>query len=168
MSWKEEKGDLISRSALLKAMEEERQFLLARDQTGAEHVLVHNCLPLIDNAPTALFPLTVTINDNVTDKDIELLKRLMKNYNPQILNLELERPQGEYTEEDIKQAIKENFDIGYGMAKNKYKRQQGAWVKCQNDMFRCSNCGQADEVPTAMGKPIYNFCPNCGAKMKND
>ena len=45
-------GDLISREALLKAMEEERQYLLARGQTGAEHILVHHCLPIIDNAPT--------------------------------------------------------------------------------------------------------------------
>lgn len=36
-----------------------------------------------------------------------------------------ERPKGEYTEEDMKQAIKENFDIGYEMAKNKYARPQG-------------------------------------------
>lgn len=45
-------NDLISREALLNAMEEERQYLLARGQTGAEHILVHHCLPLIDNAPT--------------------------------------------------------------------------------------------------------------------
>lgn len=45
-------NDLISRSALLNAMEEERQYLLARGQTGAEHILVHHCLPIIDNAPT--------------------------------------------------------------------------------------------------------------------
>lgn len=45
-------GDLISRNALLKAMEEERQYLLARGQTGAEHILVHHCLPIIDNAST--------------------------------------------------------------------------------------------------------------------
>lgn len=45
-------NDLISREALLKAMEEERQYLLARGQRGAEHILVHYCLPLIDNAPT--------------------------------------------------------------------------------------------------------------------
>lgn len=51
MACKEEKGDLISRSALLKAMEKERQYLLARGQTGAEHILVHHCLPIIDNAP---------------------------------------------------------------------------------------------------------------------
>lgn len=44
-------GDLISREALLKAMEEERQYLLARGQTGAEHIIVHHCLPIIDNAP---------------------------------------------------------------------------------------------------------------------
>lgn len=44
--------DLISREALLKAMEEERQYLLARGQTGAEHILVHHCLSLINNVPT--------------------------------------------------------------------------------------------------------------------
>lgn len=49
-------NDLISRSALLKAMEEERQYLLARGQKGAEHILVHHCLPLIDNAPTVEIP----------------------------------------------------------------------------------------------------------------
>lgn len=48
----ENKGDLISREALLKAMEEERRYLLARGQTGAEHIIVHHCLPIIDNAPT--------------------------------------------------------------------------------------------------------------------
>lgn len=45
-------NDLISREALLKAMEEERQYLIARGQTGAEHIIVHHCLPIIDNAPT--------------------------------------------------------------------------------------------------------------------
>lgn len=43
---------LIDADALLKAMEEERQYLLARGQTGAEHIIVHHCLPIIDNAPT--------------------------------------------------------------------------------------------------------------------
>jgi len=44
-------GDLISRSALLERVDEERQYLLARGQTGAEHILVHNFRDLIDNAP---------------------------------------------------------------------------------------------------------------------
>lgn len=46
-------SDLISREALLKAMEEEKQYLLARGQRGAEHIIVRHCLPIIDNAPTA-------------------------------------------------------------------------------------------------------------------
>lgn len=49
-------NDLISREALLKAMEEERRYLLARGQTGAEHIIVHHCLPIIDNAPTVERP----------------------------------------------------------------------------------------------------------------
>lgn len=52
----------------------------------------------IDNAPTALFPLTVKINGKVTDEDIENLKQLMKDYKPQFLNLETERPQGKFVE----------------------------------------------------------------------
>ena len=47
---------LIDADALLKTMEEERQYLLARGQTGAEHIFVHHCLPLIDNAPTVAYP----------------------------------------------------------------------------------------------------------------
>lgn len=43
-------GDLISRSALLKDMEEERQYFHKRGLGGAEHILVHHCLPHIDNA----------------------------------------------------------------------------------------------------------------------
>lgn len=60
-------GDVISREALLKAMEEERQFLLARGQTGAEHILVHHCLPLIDNAPTVERPQGEEGSDEVAD-----------------------------------------------------------------------------------------------------
>lgn len=48
----EVKGDLISRSALLARVDEERKYLIARGQTGAEHILVKNFRDLIDNAPT--------------------------------------------------------------------------------------------------------------------
>ena len=43
-------GDLISRKALLKRVDEEREYLLARGQTGAEHILVHNFRNLIEDA----------------------------------------------------------------------------------------------------------------------
>lgn len=32
--------------------------------------------------------------------------------------------------------------------------------------FMCSACGGKEHVPTCMGKPdIWEYCPNCGAKM---
>mgnify|MGYP006991642154 CR=1 FL=1 len=32
--------------------------------------------------------------------------------------------------------------------------------------FMCSNCKGKENVPTVMGKPtVWEYCPNCGAKM---
>lgn len=33
-------------------------------------------------------------------------------------------------------------------------------------IYACTNCGDAMEVPTESGKPMYAFCPNCGARME--
>lgn len=50
--------------------------------------------------------------------------------------------------------------------------KHGRWVKL--DMHphladhKCTACGESSYVPTCMGEPLYNFCPNCGAKMKGD
>lgn len=46
------KGDLISRDDLLKRVDEEREYLKSRGQTGAEHILVHNFRGLVEDAPT--------------------------------------------------------------------------------------------------------------------
>lgn len=43
---------LIDADELLKVVDKEREYLIARGQTGAEHILVHNFRDLIDNAPT--------------------------------------------------------------------------------------------------------------------
>lgn len=32
-------------------------------------------------------------------------------------------------------------------------------------IYACTACGDAFEVPTECGKPMYKFCPYCGAKM---
>ena len=45
-------NDLISRSALLKRIDEEREYLKARGQLGAEHILVHNFRELVESAPS--------------------------------------------------------------------------------------------------------------------
>lgn len=43
---------LIDADALLEMVDKERQYLIARGQNGAEHILVHNFRDLIDKAPT--------------------------------------------------------------------------------------------------------------------
>lgn len=49
-------------------------------------------------------------------------------------------------------------------------RPQGRWIRgaLQNGerLSKCSACGERCRVPTCVGKPIYDYCPNCGAKMK--
>lgn len=42
--------------ALLKAIDEERQYLLARGQAGAEHILVRNFRNLVEDAPSIPLP----------------------------------------------------------------------------------------------------------------
>ena len=39
------------------------------------------------------------------------------------------------------------------------------WIWCEEDKYQCTNCGNRTRVDEAMNKPLYSFCPNCGAKM---
>lgn len=34
--------------------------------------------------------------------------------------------------------------------------------------FKCSVCGNSENMPTRMYKPIWEYCPNCGAKMDGE
>lgn len=49
-------------------------------------------------------------------------------------------------------------------------RKKGKWkpfdLTWGRSIYACSACGHGAEVPTEMGDPIYNFCPNCGADMR--
>lgn len=47
--------------------------------------------------------------------------------------------------------------------KGKWKPFDLTWGR---SIYACSACGHGAEVPTEMGDPIYNFCPNCGADMR--
>lgn len=110
--------DLISREALLKAMEEERQYLLARGQTGAEHILVHHCLPIIDNAP--IVSQVTVFCENADEKTVEELKAELKQVITEL------RPQGEWIDEGVN-GWKCN-KCGYG-------------VERYNNTNFCPNCG---------------------------
>ena len=83
-----------------------------------------------------------------------------------------------YTEEDMKRTIKENFDLGYEMAKNKYERPKGEWIeKPITEKFGignftrhavvCSVCEGSGEDSEGIPQKT-NFCPNCGADMRGE
>lgn len=50
------------------------------------------------------------------------------------------------------------------------ERKMGKWIKLDAHAHladhKCSACGQECYVPTCMGDPMYDYCPNCGARMK--
>ena len=46
-------ADYISKQAVLDALEKERDYLLKNGKTGAEHILVHHALNVVDEIPPA-------------------------------------------------------------------------------------------------------------------
>lgn len=46
--------------------------------------------------------------------------------------------------------------------------KRGRWIKLDMrrgmEQYKCSVCGGATYVPEVMGQPVYNYCPNCGAR----
>jgi hypothetical protein len=46
-------------------------------------------------------------------------------------------------------------------------RPTGKWYYNYQNGWHCSICHETvKDMPTVMGKADFNFCPNCGAKMK--
>ena len=46
--------------------------------------------------------------------------------------------------------------------------KRGKWID-NGEAFICSECRSGyKEQPTLMGKPMFEFCPMCGAKMEVD
>lgn len=49
---------------------------------------------------------------------------------------------------------------------------RGKWTRLDMhkgiEQFWCSICRSECYVPTCMGEPMYEFCPNCGARMDGD
>ena len=45
--------------------------------------------------------------------------------------------------------------------------KEGKWFKDDEGTFICSCCGSGyKDQPTCMGRPLFEYCPICGAKME--
>ena len=81
---------LIDADALLEMVDKERQYLIARGQKGAEHILVHSFRDLINNAPTVepCYQTTSCLDCKMYDKEnhhcprfCEVIRELVKEAN---------------------------------------------------------------------------------------
>ena len=43
--------------------------------------------------------------------------------------------------------------------------KRGRWEKIVHPWYECSECGERTAVVILNGKVVWNYCPNCGAKM---
>lgn len=55
-----------------------------------------------------------------------------------------------------------------------YKRMKeqepktGHWEWLTENKYRCSNCNHETRVDECFGKPMYDFCPFCRARMESE
>lgn len=60
-------------------------------------------------------------------------------------------------------------DLLYHLEQRQPKRT-GEWLPDNNnyiyEQYVCSECKNSFKVDTCMGKPMWNFCPTCGCRMK--
>lgn len=49
------------------------------------------------------------------------------------------------------------------VVRGKWKPRDLTWGR---SYYYCSVCEETVDMPTAIGKPLFLFCPNCGADMR--
>lgn len=88
---------------------------------------------------------------------IAMLKRTMKNFDIED-DPECQMELKAYR--DIRDGIKDEPTI-------EPQRKTGKWMESDTDGFVCSVCRNGYRCqPTLMGKPMFEYCPVCGAKME--
>lgn len=67
--------------------------------------------------------------------------------------------------------VQKGYDRGFaeGYAKGKAEAEptkHGRWEKIVHPWYECSECGERTAVVNLNGKVVWNYCPNCGADMR--
>jgi len=67
----------------------------------------------------------------------------------------------EYFTADNENLISREQEVRHG----RWKPFDLTWGR---SIYFCTACNEAAEIPTFNGKPMYKWCPNCGACMVNE
>lgn len=154
--------ELIRKKDALDALMAERKHLLANGQKGAEHVLTHhgyNVIAELDVPDT-------NVGDIISKRAATTIPVMPKEHRHyQTNNLDDAYEQGW---NDLQECI-ENLPTVQP------QQMKGRWLPDNNFVYEmrfvCSVCKESEVVPTigfTKYKPIWDFCPNCGAKMERN
>lgn len=131
-------NDLISKKALLEQMD--RMFLGA-DPADHEQNGIFKCRVLVKEAPS-IEAEPVRHEGDITH----------------ITTDDLDKYQGMII---VDEGEKSKFCAVYYAD----DREHGRWTWITEDIYRCENCGERVHVKEVMGRPDWDYCPSCGAKM---
>ena len=73
---------------------------------------------------------------------------------------------GAFHEDDQKILMKRMNELPSAEPKRKKETWKPFDLTWGRSVYSCTACGKAMDIPTEMSKPIYSFCPNCGARME--
>ena len=63
----------------------------------------------------------------------------------------------------VKEKVRNAIDNAEPIKHGRWKPFDLTWGR---SVYACTSCGQAMEVPTEGDKPMYDYCPYCGADMR--
>lgn len=64
---------------------------------------------------------------------------------------------------------KAEYERGYKDGRKSADRPQGKWIASEADGYLCSVCRNGyRNQPTCMGRPMFEYCPFCGARMDRE
>ena len=46
-----------------------------------------------------------------------------------------------------------------------HSEKHGRWIEIDHPWYECSECGERTAVVNLNGEVVWNYCPNCGARM---
>lgn len=145
--------DLISRQAAIKAIDDLPNCYNGYSDTYDKAYIIG----VLEELPSAQ-------PEQLKDDDFETIRVCINAFKEKLCNQRRWEEAREY------QRILDRF---IAFATVQPERKRGKWMPdttCAYEMrFVCSECKESEAVPTigfTKYKPIWNFCPNCGADMR--